>query len=151
MVHQSTCNTVFCPPGEIRVITHIKRISLLKVPSFLHQKYCTEKLTINQIAALTLSSRSTVIKYLDKAKIPIRAEEHRLGRAGYGLRKLNGRFVANQKELELLSKIKMLKNQGLNFQQIADVLQGLDLPTKNGGKWSRGIIHKILKRSFKQS
>ena len=99
--------------------------------------------------SLTLSSRSTVIKYLNAAQIPIRAEEHRRGRGGYGLRKLNGRFVANQKELELLSKIKILKKQGLNFQQIADILQGLNLPTKNGGKWSRSIVHKILNRSLR--
>ena len=146
MVHQSECNTRFCPPSEIQAITHIKRISLLKLPSFLHQKYIAENLTINQIAELTLSSRSTVIKYLNAAGIPLRDEEHRRGGSSYGQRKLNGRFVKSQTELELLNKIKMLKNQGLNFQQISDLLQGLNLPTKKGGTWTRGIVHKIWNR-----
>ena len=84
------------------------------------------------------------------AKIPIRDEEHRLGGSAYGVRKSHGRFVTNQAERELLNKIKMLKNQGLTGQQIADLLQGLNLPTKKGGKWSKSIVHKILNRNFPQ-
>lgn len=45
-----------------------------------------------------------------------------------------------------MEKIKDLKNQGLNKQQIADLLQGLNLPTKRGGKWSRRTVHTILER-----
>lgn len=146
MVHQRDCNTTFCPPEQIQVITHIKHVSLLKIKSFLQQKYLIEKLTINQIAAVTLSSRSTVIKYLRAAEIQIRDEEHRIGGSTYGVRKVNGRFVTNHKELELMEKIKTLRDQGLGVQQIADVLQGLNLPTKRGGKWSRTVVYSILRR-----
>lgn len=45
-----------------------------------------------------------------------------------------------------MEKIRTLKNQGLGMQQIADLLQGLNLPTKRGGKWSRKVVHSILKR-----
>ncbi len=145
-MHQRECNTTFCPPEQIQVITHIKHVSLLKVKSFLHQKYIAEGLTINQIAALTMSSRSTVKKHLVAAEILIRTEEHRLGRAIYGKRKVNGRFVPNHKELQLMEKIKTLKGQGMNAQQIANLLQGLDLPTKRGGKWTRKVVASILKR-----
>jgi len=127
------------------VITYIKHISLLKIKSFLQKKYLDERLTINQIAVLTMSSRSTVIRHLRKAEIPIRNEEHRLGRLAYGERKVNGHIVTHQKEMELMSKIKGLKNQGLSNQNIADLLQGLNLPTKRGGQWSRRAIHSILK------
>ena len=137
---------MFCPPAQIQVITHIKHVSLLKVKRFLQQKYLEEQLTINQIAAITMSSRSTVIKYLRAAEIPIRDEEHRIGRCAYGERKVNGRLVTNQKELELMRKIRTLRDQGLGMQQIADLLQGLNLPTKRGGKWSRKVVHSILKR-----
>ncbi|MFN3698319.1 MAG: hypothetical protein ACK4VO_12845 [Pseudobdellovibrio sp.] len=109
-----------------------------------------ERLTVNQIAELTLSSRSTVLKYLNSAGIPLRDEEHRLVGPSYGQRKLNGRIVSNKTELELLNKIKMLKTQGLNFQQIANLLQGLDSPTKRGGKWNRGVVQKIWKRLLAQ-
>ncbi len=65
LVHQRECNTTFCPPEQIQVITHIKHVPLLKVKSFLHQKYIAEGLTINQIAALTMSSGTTVKKSFD--------------------------------------------------------------------------------------
>ena len=93
-----------------------------------------------------MSSRSTVIKYLRAADIPIRDEEHRLGGPTYGERKLNGRIVPNQSEIELMEKVKTLKAQGLNPQQIATLLQGLKLPTKRGGRWSRKVVNTILKR-----
>jgi len=144
MVQQSECNTRFCPPTEIQVITHIKRIPLLKLPSFLHQKYVTENLTINQIAELTLSSRSTVIKYLNEAGIPIRDEEHRRGGSAFGERKLNGRYIQNQTELVLIEKMRLLRNQGLTYRQIAEVLQGLNLPTKRKGKWTGRSVLRIL-------
>lgn len=151
MVHQSDCNATFCPPEQIQVITHIKHVSLLKIKSFLQKKYLEERLTINQIATITMSSRSTVIKYLRAAQIPIRDEEHRIGGSTYGERRVNGRFVANQKELELIKKIRDLKNQGLSAQQIAELLQGLNLPTKRGGKWSRRTVHTILNRMQNRS
>jgi len=47
------------------VIAHIKRVSLLKVLSFLHQKYIFENRTINQIADLTLSSRELKYNAID--------------------------------------------------------------------------------------
>ena len=112
VVHRSDCNTIFCPPSQIQVITYIKHGPLFKIKSFLHQKYLEERLTINQIAALTMSSRSTIIKYLRHAEIPIRDEEHRLGRPGYGEKKLNGRIVKNQAEVDLIEKVKALKKQG---------------------------------------
>lgn len=144
MVHQSECNTRFFPPSEIQVITHIKRISMLKLPRFLHQKYIVENLTINQIADLTLSSRSTVIKYLNAAGIPIRSEEQRRGGSAFGERKVNGRYVQNQTELVLIEKMRLLRNQGLTYRQIAEVLQGLSLPAKRKGRWTgRGVL-KIL-------
>lgn len=146
VVHQSECNTIFCPPTEILVITHIKHVSLLRIKSFLHKKYVEEGLTINQIADVTMPSRSTVIKYLRAANIPIREEDQRIGGSTYGERRVNGRFVPNQKELELMKKIKSLKEQGLGKQQIANLLQGLNLPTKRGGKWSRKVVHTILMR-----
>lgn len=146
LVHQNDCKTTFCPPEQIQVITHIKHIPLLKIKSFLQQKYVEEGLTVNQIVALTMSSRSTVKKYLRQAQIPIRADDCRLGSLSYGERKVKGRIIPNQNELELIEKIMGLKQKGLNPQQIADLLAGLKLPTKRGGKWSRKVVHTILKR-----
>lgn len=145
-MHQRECNTVFCPPEQIQVITHIKHVPVFKVKSFLHQKYELERLTVNQIAALTMSSRSTIIKYLREAQIPLRPEEHRLGRLRYGERKVNGRIVKNQAEIELMKRIKALKSKGLSDIKIAELLNELGLQTKRCNKWSRRTVYTILKK-----
>jgi len=147
MVHQGDCNTIFCPPGQILVITHIKHIPLIKIKSFLHQKYVTEGLGINEIASLTLSSRSTVIKYLRKAEIPIRAEDQKIGSLGYGMRKFKGRFIPHKQELEMIQRMKDLKSQGQTFRQIANTFQELGLQSKRGGKWTGRAIQRILLRN----
>ena len=61
MVHQSECNTTFFPPSEIQVITDIKRIPLLRPPSFLRQKCAVEKLTINRDVRAKMSSEDDLI------------------------------------------------------------------------------------------
>ena len=78
-MHQLYRNTTFCPPANIQVITRIKHIPQVKLASFLHQKYVAEGLSINQIVDLTMSSRSTVKKYLREAGMAIREEDRRLG------------------------------------------------------------------------
>lgn len=120
---------------------------MLKLPSFLHQKYTVECLTINQIAALTLSSRSTVIKYLNVAKIPIRDEEHRLGGSTFGERKVYGRYIPNQAELNMIGRMKNLRCQGFTYRQIAEILQGLKLPSKRNGKWTARCVQRILDKA----
>lgn len=110
MVHQGDCNTVFCPPEQIQVITHIKHVSLLKIKSFLQQKYLEERLTINQIAAVTMSSRSTVIKYLRAAGIPIRDEEHRMVHPSRRSWNFSFGVFSRAKWLILLSRPRIVEN-----------------------------------------
>ncbi|MBX9768704.1 MAG: recombinase family protein, partial [Bdellovibrionales bacterium] len=47
---------------------------------------------------------------------------------------------------ELIEKVKSLRGQGLNIQRIADLLQGLNLPTERGGKWSRKTVYTLLRK-----
>lgn len=144
MVHQVSHNTTFFPPEKIEVISSIKHIPLVKHQSFLHQKYVKEGLSINQIVALTFSSRSTIIKYLRQAKIELRAADKQIGRAKYGERRQGGIIVPNKAELETIAKIKALKDEGLNYTRIAEIMESIKMPTKRGGKWTRKTIYSIV-------
>lgn len=146
MVDPSVCNTIFCPPAEIQVVTHIKHLPLLKIKSFLHQKYVVEGLSINQLVTLTMSSKTTVKKYLVDAGIPIREEELSLGPPKYGERYHNGRKVPNKRDLEIMETIQDLSKKGISATQIAKLLCSMNLPTKNGGRWHAQTVIRILKK-----
>jgi hypothetical protein len=151
VVDQSGCNTIFCPPAEIQVITNVKHIPLIKSKEFLHRKYVTEGLSIQQIVDLTMSSKTTVKRYLKEVGIPLRWEDLRLGPPSYGERRLKGRKVQNRVEVEVMEKIRDMHEKGISATQIAKLLNTLALPTKLGGKWHAKTILKILQRLIKCS
>jgi len=41
----------------------------------------------------------------------------------------NGRHIPSQTEINMMEKMKNLRSERYSFHQIADVLQGLNLPT----------------------
>lgn len=93
-----------------------------------------------------MSSRSTVMKYLREAGIPMRDDDRRIGRPAFGEKKLGGKCVPNKSELHVIDKIKDLKAEGLSDKKIANILHSLKIPTKRGGKWCRRTVHGILER-----
>ena len=67
----------------------VRLLSLVKVKSFLQYKYDVEKLNINEIMALTMSSRQTVMAQLQAFKMPIRENDKQLGPSRFGQKKAN--------------------------------------------------------------
>lgn len=151
MVDQIGCNTRFCPPAEIQAISHIRHIPLIKSKEFLQRKYVIEGLSIQQIVDLTMSSKTTVKRYLKEVGIPLRWEDLRLGPPRYGERRLNGRKVQNSAEVEVMVKIRDMHEKGMSATQIAKLLNTLALPTKLGGKWHAKTILKILRHLIQLS
>lgn len=152
MAQLSFVNTVEFPPPNIPIISNIQQLPLFKSESFLRQKYLEEKLSSRQIAALTVSARSTVMKYLKAYDIPLRSEDeallHNKGQMAYGERRVNGSVISHQREIENIEKIKTLRAQGFSYWKIADVFNSMKIPTKNkGSRWHPTTIMKILKAS----
>jgi site-specific DNA recombinase len=56
----------------------------------------------------------------------------------------DGRLVENEKELEVVSKIRALREDGLSYQKIVDRLNNTGVPTKNGGRWSKSVVYGIV-------
>lgn len=119
-----------------------------KDKSFLHQKYVVERLSIAEIAAEIFSAESTVHKYLRKFGIPIRKPGDIIRRKralAYGRRIEDRRVVAHQRELEVIDKMRSLRDQGFSYWKIADVLNAMKVPTKTRkGKWHARSVQQIL-------
>lgn len=151
MARLSCVNTVEFPPANIPIISNIQQLPLYKSECFLREKYLEEKLSARQIAALTVSARSTILKYLEEYDIPMRSEDetllHNKGQMAYGERLVNRQIIAHQREIETIEKIRALRKQGLSYWKISDVLNAMDIPTKTRrAKWQAATVMKILKR-----
>lgn len=56
----------------------------------------------------------------------------------------DGRLVENEDELATVKKIRLLRNQGLSYQKIADMLNGAGVPTKRGCKWYKATVRYLV-------
>jgi len=55
------------------------------------------------------------------------------------------RVVDHKKELELINRMRALRDQGFSYWKIADVFNSMKIPTKaRRGKWHARTIQKIM-------
>lgn len=136
------------PQPQVPKIVPFSISDTYKNPAFLHQKYVAERLSTKEISRLIFSSRSTVSKYLKKYGIPIRPQDqhHRTrSQLRFGEAWRNRKVVAHRKELATLRKIQKLRQNGMSFWKIADVLNALGTRTKTRrGKWHARYVQKVL-------
>jgi hypothetical protein len=124
---------------------------------FLHQKYCIERLGINEIAEITKTSKDSVLKKLKQFEIQTRKKGDAMRRKkgcglAYGSNVLNRELVTNEKEREVIEKMIALKKTGFSYHKIAAFLNEWLIPTKTQkGKWHAKTVHQILKRDKRNS
>lgn len=63
----------------------------------------------------------------------------------FGFNREDGHITPNQKELEIVTLMRKLKERGLSYQAIINKLNEKDIPTKNGKSWSKSTIWGILR------
>ena len=124
---------------------------LWKSKTFLTEKYVEKGLSIAQIAAETLSSKSTIRRALVEFKIPVREKGKpglRPAQAPYGYRRQNGLLVPHLGEQRVIDAVKRMSRDGLSYRKICDFLTGIGIPTKNRGKkWQPEMVRRLLMRS----
>jgi hypothetical protein len=139
--------TIFPRPKVCKNIIFIYQ-EPFKDKAFLHQKYVLERLSIAEIAKEIFSAESTVHKYLRQFEIPIRDPGSNIRRKralAYGRRIEDRREVAHQRELEVIDKMRSLRDQGFSYWKIADVLNAMKVPTKTRkGRWHARSVQQIL-------
>jgi len=114
---------------------HTRELPHYRDPSFLHQKYIVEKLSIAQIASQTFSSKPTIRKALVAHGIQLRsAYQHP-----------EMKPLPSISEMRIIRAIVELKNQRMNLRQIAKFLSQMGVPTKSKGlKWHPMMISRIF-------
>lgn len=120
-------------------------------PSFLRQKYVEERLSCKEIARLTFSARTTVLKHLKLAGIPVRGagQNTRRWNQAYGVRLVKRRETFFKAEQENIEKMGALRDQGLSYWKIADVLNAMRVPTKTAkGPWQARTVQRILSKNL---
>jgi len=60
----------------------------------------------------------------------------------------DGKLIENEKELKTVKQIRMLRERGLSYQNIADRLNDSGVPTKKGAKWSKSAIFGIVRNTL---
>jgi hypothetical protein len=133
------------------MISCLSEGSLYKNKSFLHQKYVVEGLSCEEIATQIFSARTTVLKYLKIHGIPVREigrNQKKVRGLAYG-QKIKERILAEHKrEQEIIFKIRELRDKGLSYWKIADVLNTMKVPTKTRrGKWHARTVLSILAKA----
>ena len=63
----------------------------------------------------------------------------------YGYRKHGNKLVANSKEQDALALMRNLKDEGMSYNQVAEILNTQGITTKSGGTWDRVRVFKAMK------
>jgi transcriptional regulator with XRE-family HTH domain len=132
---------------KIQIISRIQYLPLVKQESFLRAKYEAEGLSLNEIATLTFSSRSTIVKYLERFGVTLRPDDRQLGVLPFGEKWRQRRIVLNAQEQATIEKAKRLREQGLSYEKIAAVMNAVAIKTKSGrAKWYAKTVRDIILR-----
>jgi len=80
-------------------------------------------------------------------KHPITGDLINYGQVPFGYKDVNGTLQEDPMERFVLQQIKKMHDDGTNLEKIARYLTKAGIPTKNGGRWQRNTVNKILGRS----
>ena len=52
----------------------------------------------------------------------------------------------NPKEEKVISRMENLRLEGFTYEEVAGILNDENIPTREGKKWSKSVVFKILRR-----
>ncbi len=111
-------------------------------------EYEEKGLSLSQIAAQKVHSRSTIQKNLKRTDVQLRAAGHGHGNPSqlrFGYRKELGRVVPQKGEQQIVEAMKDFRSEGLTLRQIAESMTALRIPSKNGKlKWHPMMIKRVI-------
>ena len=115
--------------------------------NYVHQKYNQEGLNMTQIAALLNTSRHKIKASLLKSKVEFdlsSKQKETLRHKKYGFKRERKKTVEHKAEQRTIMAIYEMREKGLSFQAIADILHEMKIPTKlNGKRWTKGMVRNI--------
>jgi hypothetical protein len=110
--------------------------------------YEEKGLSLRQISAKKVHSRSTISKFLKGSGMTLRAPGQGHGNPSqlkFGYRKVEGRVVPHRGELRIIEAIRDFRSEGLTMRQIAERMTALRIPSKNGKlKWHPMMVKRVI-------
>ena len=125
----------------------------LKNEDFLRQKYLEEGLSLQEIAAETVSSWKTVRRHLLYMKIPLRTKDQLINeQVKFGFQRIEGQLLKHESEQAALDKIRMLRGEGFSIRQIVEELNRLRIPCRKvGAQWHIKTVYNCIQQSTLKS
>lgn len=115
---------------------------------FRYDLYDAEGLSVSEIAALTFSSRQTIVKYLEQFGVTLRPDDRQCGVLPFGKRWGQHRVVLNEREQAAIKKAQRLREQGLSYEKIAAVMNAVGIKTRSrNSKWYAKTVRDVILRT----
>ncbi len=148
MVPREDNKTNVLRPQKIIIKSSTCKPKTLIDNTYVHQKYVVEGLNMSQIARELFTSRQTIRARLLKMGVKLRSNIDQVQNqkhTKYGYKKRKGETVKHKAENRATLAIFEMREKGLSFQAIADILSEMKIPTKKKGKkWSKGMVRNIF-------
>lgn len=135
------------PPHQLQNIISIRTSSKYSNEVFLREHYIEKGLSAAQIAALSFSSKKTILKYLRHYEIDVRPADSQRNLI-FGQRIQSGSIVANPRTAKLIQKIISERNTGRSYREIADRMNAINLLPSRCSKWHAASIRKVYLKNF---
>ena len=100
------------------------------------------KLVVAQHEAMKTAERTRDIKRFQKKTKRVYSP------IPFGFDKNESELIPNIQEQKVIERIKDMHVKGFSLSVIATTLNTDNSPTKKGGKWSKGVIHKIIRNEL---
>jgi len=143
------CALTTVPPPKVSVEIDFIAVLLARDKDFLYQEYVVKQKSAKQIARENDWSHTTVAKYLLEFGLPPRSEglpHHPKGNAPYGARIIKGVLIPHKGEQEVVGQLLAMRAAGKSYGDIVGWLNENGVKTKQGGKWDRPTVYKIVQR-----
>jgi predicted DNA-binding protein YlxM (UPF0122 family) len=115
--------------------------------NYVQKQYCENGLNMTQIARLLNTSRHKIKASLVRSGVVFDLswkQKEALRYKKFGYKRERKKTVEHKAEQRTINAIMEMINKGLSYQEIADILHQMKIPTKTSGKrWTRGMVRNI--------
>jgi hypothetical protein len=103
-----------------------------------------------EIGAICFSSKRTVLAWLERYEISVRAEDAPLRRGlRFGEKRVGGRIIAHKGQLKTIQLMLELRAKGYSYPEIVEVLNSMKIQSKHGGKWYLKTVYEVIQLAKK--
>lgn len=129
-------NTVNLRPVQLTPYSTICKPNCIINDRYVHDKYVVEGLNMAQIAALLNTSRhkikASLLRYEVEFDLSSKQKEA-LRHRKYGYKRERKKTLEHKTEQRTIRAINEMREKGLSYQQVADILYQMKVPTKMNG------------------